>query len=107
MAGGIDLASGFTGCTGAVHAGAGERLSTQYTAHCGSRAGVAMKQQMKFYTEIAVHTLALALAFLWANSSKAGAESKAMVDVRFDAPYRQIDSSMGDEWAPTWGRDDV
>jgi len=35
------------------------------------------------------------------------AESKPIVDVRFDAPYRQIESSSGDEWAPTWGRDDV
>jgi hypothetical protein len=30
-----------------------------------------------------------------------------IVDVRFDATYRQILPSMGDEWAPTWGPDDV
>lgn len=34
-------------------------------------------------------------------------ESKPIVDVRFDAPYQQIESSDGDEWAPTWGRDDI
>lgn len=34
-------------------------------------------------------------------------ESKPIVDVRFDAAYRQIESSDRDEWAPTWGRDDV
>ena len=30
-----------------------------------------------------------------------------IVDVRFDAEYRQVLPSMGDEWAPTWGGDDV
>ena len=33
--------------------------------------------------------------------------SKPIVDVRIDGPYQQIESSMGDEWAPTWGRKDV
>jgi hypothetical protein len=33
--------------------------------------------------------------------------SLPVVDVRFEAPYQQIESSSGDEWAPTWGRDDV
>src|SRR5262245_20165627 len=42
-----------------------------------------------------------------AAASYACAESKAIVDVRFDAPFRQIESSMGDNWTPTWGRDDV
>lgn len=32
---------------------------------------------------------------------------KPIVDVRFDAPFRQIENSVGDEWAPTWARDDV
>ena len=34
-------------------------------------------------------------------------KSKPIVDIRFDAPYRQIEASDGDEWAPTWGRDDL
>ena len=34
-------------------------------------------------------------------------ESRPIVDVRFDAAYRQIESSDGDDWAPTWSRDDV
>jgi len=38
---------------------------------------------------------------------RASEDSKSIVDVRFDAPYRQIEISLGDEWAPTWGRDDV
>ena len=33
--------------------------------------------------------------------------SQPIIDVRIDGPYQQIKSSMGDEWAPTWGRDDV
>lgn len=33
--------------------------------------------------------------------------SLPIVDVRFDAPYGQVLPSRGDEWAPTWGRDDV
>jgi hypothetical protein len=51
--------------------------------------------------------LALGLAFACGNPGLAAAESKPIADVRFDGPYRQIESSMGDEWAPTWGRDDV
>lgn len=39
--------------------------------------------------------------------SKAADDSAAIVDVRFNAPFRQIGHSMGDEWAPTWGPDDV
>jgi hypothetical protein len=34
-------------------------------------------------------------------------KSMQIVDVRFNAEYRQTLPSMGDEWAPTWGRDDV
>jgi hypothetical protein len=47
------------------------------------------------------------LAFSLAYSGFASAESKPIVDVRIDAPYRQIEASYGDEWAPTWGRNDV
>lgn len=52
---------------------------------------------------------AMALGLLWIafQPCQAKDESKPIVDVRFDAPYQQIASSMGDEWAPTWGRDDV
>lgn len=32
-------------------------------------------------------------------------ESKPIVDIRFDADHLQIASSVGDEWAPTWGKD--
>lgn len=40
-------------------------------------------------------------------SSVALAEKPApIVDIRFDAPYAQIVSSHGDEWAPTWADDD-
>lgn len=34
-------------------------------------------------------------------------EGIAIVDVRIDAAYRQIEPSTGDEWAPTWSRDDI
>jgi hypothetical protein len=34
-------------------------------------------------------------------------QSKPIIDIRFEAAYRQIESSLGDEWAPTWGRNDV
>lgn len=34
-------------------------------------------------------------------------ESLPIVDIRFDSSYQQIANSVGDEWAPTWGRDDV
>ena len=27
--------------------------------------------------------------------------------MRFDSSFRQVESSQGDEWAPTWGRDDI
>jgi hypothetical protein len=32
---------------------------------------------------------------------------RPIVDVRIDAPYRQIANSAGDEWAPTWANDDA
>lgn len=34
-------------------------------------------------------------------------QGKPLVDVRFDAPFQQIENSMGDEWAPTWASDDT
>ena len=49
----------------------------------------------------------LGLALLVAQSGHAKDNSKPIVDVRFDGPYHQFESSRGDEWAPTWGRDDV
>jgi hypothetical protein len=33
--------------------------------------------------------------------------SRPIVDVRFDAPYRQIQNSTCDNWTPTWAMDDV
>jgi hypothetical protein len=33
--------------------------------------------------------------------------SKPIVDVRFDGPFLQLENSIGDEWAPAWGPDDV
>jgi hypothetical protein len=34
-------------------------------------------------------------------------ESRKSLDIRVDAGHQQVESSVGDEWAPTWGRDDV
>ncbi len=34
------------------------------------------------------------------------AGDRPIVDIRFDGPSRQIASSHGDEWAPTWANDD-
>jgi hypothetical protein len=42
-----------------------------------------------------------------AQAESSSVDSKPIVDVRFDGPYRQVESSMGDEWAPTWAWDDV
>ncbi|MEJ7587441.1 MAG: hypothetical protein WKI04_07760 [Ferruginibacter sp.] len=33
-------------------------------------------------------------------------KSEPIRDIRFDSGYFQISNSVGDEWAPTWGRDD-
>lgn len=41
------------------------------------------------------------------TGTEAGITSKPIVDIRFDSSYMQIPNSVGDEWAPTWGRDDV
>lgn len=32
-------------------------------------------------------------------------KTKPIVDIRFDSNYLQISNSVGDEWAPTWGKD--
>ena len=48
----------------------------------------------------------LALA-AWSPLGRAQVGSRPIVDVRFDGPYRQVLPSLGDEWAPTWGRNDV
>ncbi len=42
-----------------------------------------------------------------ASAAAAPATSKPIADIRFDSSYMQIANSVGDEWAPTWGRDDV
>jgi len=47
---------------------------------------------------------ALVIAF---NCCQGREVSQPIVDVRISSPFRQIDSSFGDEWAPTWGGDDV
>ncbi|HXR92591.1 MAG TPA: hypothetical protein VN750_20175 [Steroidobacteraceae bacterium] len=62
-----------------------------------------MKMKSVLLFQAVVATIALA------SGSRAGsaAESRPIVDVRFDAPYRQISGSRGDEWAPTWGRQDI
>ena len=46
-------------------------------------------------------------ACLWCPFAAASDRSKPISDVRVDAPYGQILPSNGDEWAPTWGRDDA
>ena len=35
----------------------------------------------------------------------ATAQTKPIADIRFDSSYFQISNSVGDEWAPTWGKD--
>jgi len=44
---------------------------------------------------------------LAATTSLAVGGTRAISDVRFDGPYSQVEFSLGDEWAPTWGRNDV
>ena len=51
--------------------------------------------------------LALSLGWIAIESCLAEGASRPIIDVRFDAPYSQIIPSNGDEWAPTWGPDDV
>src|SRR5688572_4732748 len=64
------------------------------------------RASMKLLTIPVARTLALSLVIAL-QPGQAQEASRPIVDVRFDAPYRQIASSYGDEWAPTWGRDDV
>jgi hypothetical protein len=51
--------------------------------------------------------LSVALFLLAAQLTGAEEKTRPIVDARFDGPFRQIESSTGDEWAPTWGREDV
>src|SRR6476659_1134299 len=53
---------------------------------------------------LSIATLLLALAL---QSAALAEGDKPIVDIRFNAPYGQIASSHGDEWAPTWADDDV
>ena len=55
----------------------------------------------------AARTLALSLLFAIFHPCVGRGQSKPIIDIRFDAPYRQIESSIGDERAPTWGRGHV
>src|SRR3990170_2504229 len=48
-----------------------------------------------------------AMSSLASGLAQADGESAPIVDVSIDAPYQQIESSRGDEWAPTWGPGDV
>lgn len=52
-------------------------------------------------------TVALPLFAMLLARADEDEKSLPIVDVRFDGPYRQVESSIGDEWAPSWGRDDV
>ena len=54
-----------------------------------------------------VRAVALGLSLTPLQTVFAQPGSKPIVDVRFDAQYRQVLPSNGDEWAPTWGRNDV
>jgi hypothetical protein len=60
---------------------------------------------MNFWPKHALCALALNLPLI--ALCRAQENFKPIVDVRFDGPYQQIAGSVGDEWAPTWGRDDV
>jgi hypothetical protein len=51
--------------------------------------------------------VAAVLPLVGYQSSPGDGGSRPIVDVRFDAPYQQIESSTGDEWAPTWAHDDA
>lgn len=48
-----------------------------------------------------------ALIVIVTSCSQSASESLPVVDIRFDSNYLQIENSRGDEWAPTWGRDDI
>ncbi|MGH9345572.1 MAG: hypothetical protein ACRD19_17630 [Terriglobia bacterium] len=62
---------------------------------------------MKPWVRHAGRTLALSLLLATFQPCQGRAQSKPISDIRFDAPYQQIEPSHGDEWAPTWGRGDV
>ncbi|MEJ0105548.1 MAG: hypothetical protein WDO19_24610 [Bacteroidota bacterium] len=46
-----------------------------------------------------------ALFILTLTCSLSAQKSKPIVDIRFDSNYLQIANSVGDEWAPAWGKD--
>src|SRR5689334_21504173 len=62
---------------------------------------------MKTRTRAIFHLFTLAVLCSAFRLCQAAEGSKPIIDVRFDAPYRQIGSSLGDEWAPSWGRGDA
>jgi hypothetical protein len=39
------------------------------------------------------------------QSTMTAQKTNAIADIRFDSNYLQIANSVGDEWAPTWGKD--
>lgn len=46
-------------------------------------------------------------ACLVSSCSQSSTDSIPIVDIRLDSNYLQIENSRGDEWAPTWGKDDI
>ena len=51
--------------------------------------------------------VAIALSWIILDPCRGRDASHQIVDVSFDAPYQQVALSKGDNWTPTWGRDDV
>lgn len=49
--------------------------------------------------------LLMILFCLAAQTATLAQKPRAIVDIRFDSNYLQIANSVGDEWAPTWGKD--
>lgn len=72
------------------------------------RAPVILRMQIQInkFTRYTIVIVAVALCVFSSGVGRTE-ESGKIVDVRFDGPYRQVDPSNGDEWAPTWGRGDV
>jgi len=57
--------------------------------------------------KVAPAALAFSLSLITLYPCQARDNSIPIVDVSFDAPYQQIESSQGDEWGPAWGADDA
>ena len=55
------------------------------------------------------HVIAVLVAavFVVPLPGRAGESSRPITDVYIGNEYRQISRSVGDEWAPTWGRNDI